>query len=131
MYYIIIDFIKKIHYTLNKKSVLQKGGDDMAAQQFLYAEYLRLLERVILNTSGFYHCRPETVQTIRDILYTDYPYQEDDIEFLMDMTNYYIRQSGYSGKKSRFPISKYLDMICQEELYLNLYKKDNLKQLQV
>ncbi len=93
----------------------------MAAPQFLYAEYLRLLERVILNKSGFYHCKPKTLCMLRQILYTEYPYQEDDIEYLMDMTNYYIRKSGYSGRKSRFPISKYLDLICQDEFYINSF----------
>lgn len=93
----------------------------MAAPQFLYAEYVRLLERVILNKSGFYHCKPETLCILRQILYTKYPYQEDDIEYLMDMTNYYIRKSGYSGRKSRFPISKYLDMICQDEFYISAF----------
>ena len=95
----------------------------MAAPKFQYAEYLRLLERVILNKSGFYHCRPETICTLRQILYTDYPYQEDDLEYLMDMTNYYIRKSGYSGRKSRFPISKYLDLICRDEFYIDAYSK--------
>ncbi len=93
----------------------------MAAPQFLYAEYIRLLERVILNKSGFYHCSPETICILRHILYTEYPYQEDDIEYLMDMTNYYIRKSGYSGRKSRFPISKYLDLICKDEFYIDAY----------
>ena len=95
----------------------------MAAPQFLYAEYLRLLEQVILNKSGHYHCRPETICTLRHILYTDYPYQEDDLEYLMDMTNYYIRKSGYSGRKSRFPISKYLDLICRDKFYIDDYAK--------
>lgn len=39
----------------------------------------------------------------------------------MDITNYYIRKSGYSGRKSRFPISKYLDLICQDEFYINSF----------
>lgn len=95
----------------------------MAAPKFLYAEYLRLLERVILNKSGFYHCRPETICVLRQILYTDYPYQEDDLEYLMDMTNYYMRKSGYSGRKSRFPISKYLDLICRDDFYIDEYAK--------
>ena len=93
----------------------------MAAPQFLYAEYLRLLERVILNKSGFYHCKPETLCVLRQILYTEYPYQEDDIEYLMDMTNYYIRKSGYIGGKSRFPISKYLDAISKDEFYISSF----------
>ena len=93
----------------------------MAAPQFLYAEYLRLLERVILNKSGFYHCKPETLCVLRQILYTEYPYQEDDIEYLMDMTNYYIRKSGYIGRKSRFPISKYLDAISKDEFYISSF----------
>lgn len=46
----------------------------MAAPQFLYAEYLRLLERIILNKSEFYHCKPETLCMLRQILYTEYPY---------------------------------------------------------
>lgn len=95
----------------------------MAAPQFLYAEYLRLLERVILNKSEFYHCKPETLCILRQILYTEYPYQEDDIEYLMDMTNYYIRKSGYTGRKSRFPISKYLDAISKDEFYISSFAK--------
>lgn len=93
----------------------------MVVPQFLYAEYLRLLERIILNRSGFYHCKPETLCVLRQILYTEYPYQEDDIEYLMDMTNYHMRKSEYSGRKSRFPISKYLDTICQDELYISAF----------
>lgn len=95
----------------------------MSAPQFLYAEYLRLLERIILDKSGHYHCRPETICTLRQILYTEYPYREDDLEYLMDMTNYHIRKSGYSGKKSRFPISRYLDLICRDEFYIDEYAK--------
>ena len=83
----------------------------MAAPQFLYAEYLRLLERVILNKSGFYHCKPETLCVLRQILYTEYPYQEDDIEYLMDMTNYYILVT----------ISKYLDAISKDEFYISSF----------
>lgn len=63
---------------------------------------------------------------LRQILYTEYPYQEDGIEYLMDMTNYYIRKSGYSGRKSRFPISKYLDLICQDEFYINSFSTPEL-----
>nr|WP_303661550.1 hypothetical protein [Bacteroides intestinalis] len=112
MKYLLYNLIKEKYY---------KGGDYMAAPQFLYAEYLRLLERVILNKSGFYHCKPETLCVLRQILYTEYPYQEDDIEYLMDMTNYYIRKSGYTGRKSRFPISKYLDAISKDEFYISSF----------
>lgn len=100
----------------------------MAAPQFLYAEYIRLLERVILNKSGLYHCKSETINILHQILYTEYPYQEDDIEYLMDMTNYHMRKSGYSGRKSRFPVSKYLDLICQDEFYIDEYVKQEQHQ---
>ena len=95
----------------------------MSIPQFHIAEFERLLERVIGGRDNFFHCSAATVATIKEIMYTDYPEKEDDIEFLMDMVNYQMRQSGYKGPKPRFPISRHLDQFCSEPLYINSYKK--------
>lgn len=88
-------------------------------KQFTYKEFYRLLVRVAHNDGTAYHCTPETIQTIRNILNTDYPYQEDDIEYILDVTNYHLRCLQYNGVKQRFPISKYLDLICKDEFYIS------------
>ena len=95
----------------------------MNTPQFHFAEFERLLKRAICGHDSFYHCSAVTVATIKDILYTDYPEQEDDIEFLMDMVNYHLRQTGYKGSKPRFPVSRHLDQFCAEPLYINTYQK--------
>lgn len=92
----------------------------MKIPQFLYAEYERLLYRIAGSTESFSSCRPETITTIQHILYTDYPFREDDIEYLMDMTNYYMRLKEYTGRKNRFPVGRYLDQFCDNELYIDL-----------
>lgn len=95
----------------------------MNIPQFHTAEFERLLERAADGRDSFYHCSAETVAVIKDILYTDYPEREDDIEFLMDMVNYQLRKSGYQGRKPRFPVSRHLDQFCAEPLYINNVKK--------
>lgn len=90
---------------------------------FKYNEFVRLLERILLNKSGFYHLKDDTIAMLDQILHSCYEYQRDDIEYIMDMVNYYMNHTGYSGKKSRFPISKYLDIICQGDFYITLQKK--------
>lgn len=85
---------------------------------FKYCEFYRLLEKIVLNESGMYHCHADTIALLKQILYSDYEYQKDDIEYIMDMINYYMNDSGYSGKKSRFPLCKYLDLICQGDFYI-------------
>lgn len=99
------------------------------AKQFTYKQFERLLVRVADDNDTFYHCIPKTVQIIRDILTIDYPYQQDDIEYIADMVNFHLRSLQYCGDKWRFPISKYLDEICQGELYLsefiNFHHKNN------
>ena len=88
------------------------------AKQFKYKEFLRILERVAGNSDSAYHCTPNTIQVIRNILHTDYPYQQDDIEYIMDVMNYHLRCQQYTGNKQRFPISRYLDQICSDDLYV-------------
>lgn len=95
----------------------------MTIPQFQTAEFERLLKRVAGRQDSFYHCSVTTVSIIKDILYTDYPEREDDIEFLMDMINYQMRKSGYIGRKARFPVSRHLDLFCAEPLYINGRKK--------
>lgn len=95
----------------------------MKIPQFHAAEFERLLERVISGHDNFYHCSAETIATIKEILHTNYPEKEDDIEYLMDMVNYQMRQSGYRGSKPRFPVSRHLDRLCTEPLYINTHQK--------
>lgn len=90
----------------------------MKIPQFHTAEFIKLLERVISGKNSFYHCSSSTISTLKAILHTNYPEREDDIEFLMDMINYQMRQEGYSGPKLRFPVSKHLDRFCKEPLYI-------------
>lgn len=95
----------------------------MNAPQFHTAEFERLLIRIADGNNSFYHCSAATVTTIKEILCTDYPEKEDDIEYLMDMSNYQMRKTGYKGSKTRFPISRHLDRFCAEPLYINAYQK--------
>lgn len=95
----------------------------MRTPQFHIAEFERLLRRIAGGHDDFYHCSPATVGAIKTILDTAYPEKEDDIEFLMDMVNHRMRQSGYKGSKPRFPISRHLDQLCAEPLYIDIYKK--------
>lgn len=91
----------------------------MNVPQFFYAEFERLLWHIAEDTENHFFCRPITIIVIKRILTTDYSFRADDIEYLMDMTNYQIRLQKYTGKKSRFPISRHLDQFCQDELYIN------------
>lgn len=93
----------------------------MNTPQFHIAEFERLLKRIVGGRDDFYHCSPATVSAIKVILGTAYPEKKDDIEFLMDMVNYRMRQSGYKGSKPRFPISRHLDQLCAEPLYIDIY----------
>lgn len=89
----------------------------MKVPQFHLEEFTRLLHRAS-GIDAFLHCAPETKEIIRRILTTDYPEQEDDIEYLMDMINYEMRRRGYSDPKRRFPATKYLDRLCRDPLYI-------------
>jgi hypothetical protein len=95
----------------------------MRTPQFHIAEFERLLRRIAGGRDDFYHCSPATVGAIKAILDTAYPEKEDDIEFLMDMVNHRMRQSGYKGPKPRFPISRHLDQFCAEPLYIDIYQE--------
>lgn len=95
----------------------------MKIPQFHIAEFERLLKRISGGCDDFYHCSDTTVSVIKEILHTDYPEREEDIEFLMDMVNYQMRKSGYRGNKTRFPISRHLDQFCAEPLYISGIKK--------
>lgn len=88
------------------------------AKQFTYKEFWNLLVRIANDDGTDYHCAPETIHVIRNILHTDYPYQEDDVEYISDMINYHLRRLQYNGCKRRFPVSKYLDQICAGEFYI-------------
>lgn len=90
----------------------------MKVPQFHLEEFIRLLERASCGDE-FIHCRPETTRIIRQILQTDYPEREDDIEYLMDMINYEMRKKDYRGPKRRFPVTRHLDRLCADPLYIN------------
>lgn len=92
----------------------------MKVPQFHYEEFARLLERAA-GTDEFLHCSAHTKAVLRRLLSTDYPEQEDDIEFLMDMVNYEMRRRNYTGQKRRFPVTKILDRLCNEPLYIFMH----------
>lgn len=89
----------------------------MKVPQFHFEEFTRLLEGAA-GTDEFLHCNAHTKAVLRRLLSTDYPEQEDDIEFLMDMVNYEMRRRNYTGQKRRFPVTKILDRLCNEPLYI-------------
>lgn len=94
----------------------------MNTPQFHIAEFERLLKRAVSGRDSFYHCSAETVATIKDILHTDYPEREDDIEFLMDMVNYRMRQSDYKGP-SPGSLSAGIWISCVRSRYISVHIK--------
>lgn len=88
---------------------------------YKYADFYRLLQKIIADTTGTYHCAPLTLRFLKLILITEYPYKEEDIEYIMDMINFYMRKKNYTGPKKMFPISKYLDKICRQDFYIDQY----------
>lgn len=92
----------------------------MKTPQFFYEEFIRLLKRAACG-NDFLHCLPRTREVLDRILSTDYPEQEDDVEFLMDMVNCEMRRRNYSGRKRRFPAARILDQLCREPLYISMH----------
>lgn len=91
----------------------------MKVPQFHLEEFTRLLQRTI-DGDDFLHCNSHTKVILEKILSSDYPEQEDDIEFLMDMVNYEMRKRDYTGRKRRFPVTKLLDQLCCEPFYISV-----------
>lgn len=90
----------------------------MKIPQFKLEEFTRLLQRVV-DGDDFLHCNSHTRTVITEILKSDYPEKQDDIEFFMDMINREMRKRHYTGQKRRFPATKLLDQLCCEPLYIS------------
>lgn len=89
-------------------------------KQFQYLEFLNALHKLLEGNENRFLCRYSTKTMVAKILSTDYPYQEDDIEYLLDMVNYHMRLLNYESKKQYFKLGKALDKIIPEsEFYLD------------
>lgn len=89
-------------------------------KQFQYLEFLNALQKLLEGKENRLLCRYSTKNKIARILHTDYPYQEDDIEYLLDMVNYQMRLTNYDSKKKYYKLGKALDsIICESEFYLD------------
>lgn len=86
--------------------------------QYKPQEFIRLLERVSTQRNESYHCKDFTYDTIEKILKTDYEERQADIDYLMDIVNVILEKRNCQNKKT-FPISKYLDWACANELYVH------------
>lgn len=86
--------------------------------QYKNMEFRRLLKKIATERESSYHCKDETYETISKMLTTDYPEKDDDIDYLMDIINICLARKSCTDKK-HFPISKYLDWACQNDLYIH------------
>ena len=91
-------------------------------KQFQYLEFMSALQKLLESTENRFQCRYSTKKTVPKILYTDYPYQEDDVEYLLDMVNYEMRLTDYDSKKKYYKLGKVLDKIIPEsEFYVDQF----------
>ena len=81
--------------------------------QYKLPEFIRLLEHIATDKDQSFHCSDSTYTTISKLLET-----EDDLEYLMDIVNISLEHTGCTNKK-RFPVSKYLDWACSNNLYIH------------
>lgn len=89
-------------------------------KQFQYQEFISALQKLLDGKENRLLCRYSTKHKIERILDTDYPYQEDDIEYLLDMVNYQMRLTNYDSNKKYYKLGKVLDgIILDSELYLD------------
>ena len=86
--------------------------------QYGLPEFIKLLERVAIDKDQSFHCSNFTYATISKLLETEYDEKEDDLEYLLDIINISLEQTGCTNKK-RFPVSKYLDWACSNDLYIH------------
>jgi len=86
--------------------------------QYKLSEFIRLLEHVATDKDQSFHCSDSTYTTISKLLETEYDEKEDDLEYLMDIVNISLEHTGCTNKK-RFPVSKYLDWACSNNLYIH------------
>ena len=89
-------------------------------KQFQYLEFVNTLQKILEGKENRLLCRYSTKSMIAKILHTDYPYREDDIEYLLDMVNYQMRMTNYDSKKKYYKLGKVLDhIILESEFYLD------------
>ena len=89
-------------------------------KQFQYLEFMNALQKLLTCTENRFQCRYSTKKMVERILSTEYPYKEDDIEYLLDMVNYEMRLTDYDSKKKYYKLGKVLDKIIPEsEFYVD------------
>lgn len=81
-------------------------------------EFENYLKRIAEEKNHSFHCRENTYRVLEQILNTDYDGRGADLDYLMDIVNVSLERTQCTNKK-RFPISKYLDWACQNELYVH------------
>ena len=81
-------------------------------------EFENYLKRIAEEKIHSFHCREITYRVLEQILNTDYDERGADLDYLMDIVNVSLERTQCTNKK-RFPISKYLDWACQNELYVH------------
>lgn len=81
-------------------------------------EFEKYLKRIAEEKNNSFHCRENTYRVLEQILNTDYDERGADLDYLMDIVNVSLERTQCTNKK-RFPISKYLDWACQNELYVH------------
>lgn len=81
-------------------------------------EFENYLKRIAEEKNHSFHCRENTYRVLELILNTDYDERGADLDYLMDIVNVSLERTQCTNKK-RFPISKYLDWACQNELYVH------------
>lgn len=86
-------------------------------EQFQFQEFYNALCKLVSGSEHRLRCRQETKLLIHLILTLQYPYQSDDLEYLMDMVNYELRLTHYNGKKSRYYLGKALDRIVSNSVF--------------
>lgn len=87
----------------------------------------------MIEEPDLYQLNVSSMQKIYLILNTDYPEQIDDMEYLIDMINYYIKKNVlYYQRNHRTAylntISRYLNEILDNEFYIDerIEVKDNV-----
>ena len=91
-------------------------------KQFQYLEFMSALQKLLESNENRFQCRYSTKMTVDRILRTEYPYKEDDIEYLLDMVNYEMRLTDYDSKKKYYKLGKVLDKIVPEsEFYVDQF----------
>lgn len=78
----------------------------------------KYLKQITEERNRSFHCSEKTYDILEQILNTDYDERRADLDYLMDIVNVSLERTQCTNKK-RFPISKYLDWACQNDLYVH------------